>query len=353
MKRFADAHIHAQTVNDDAAIKNMLDTISCMGVTDAILLSVSDFDITQNLCMLYSKMNYKKINLRVFGAVDSLEKYITGVPYEKQAEELLDMGCDGIKMLDMKPNRRKLLKKGINDTSYDRMFDMLEERQVPVLIHAADPETFWDENPDDPHAFERGWYYGDGTFPSKQQIYNEVFEMLDKHKNLSVTFAHFFFLSNFIDEAKRVMEKYPNVKFDITPGWEMFVGFSKKIDEWHDFFEQYSDRILFGTDSCLSWKDPKTYAIKVNELVCTAISHDKSEFVMPYFNSSIIKGLDLSEDTIEKIKYKNFAAFVGEDTKPVNTDKFYAAAEEMLKNIKNDASMANSAEWLKNVLKNK
>ena len=87
------------------------------------------------------------------------------------------------------------------------------------------------------------------SFPSKKQLYDEIFRVLDAHPRLRVSFAHFFFLSNFPDEAERVMETYPNVRFDMTPGVEMYYNFDKNLDRWHDFFTKYSDRILFGTDS--------------------------------------------------------------------------------------------------------
>ena len=59
--------------------------------------------------------------------------------------------------------------------------------------------------------------------------------MLDKFPKLKITFAHFFFLSDNPDEAVRIMEKYPNALFDLTPGGEMFVNFSKDPEYWHDF----------------------------------------------------------------------------------------------------------------------
>jgi predicted TIM-barrel fold metal-dependent hydrolase len=171
--------------------------------------------------------------------------------------------------------------------------------------------------------------------------------MLDKHPHLNVTFAHFFFLSFKIDEAKRVMEKYPNVKFDLTPGHEMYLGFSQKIDEWQRFFEEYSDRILFGTDADDLNKKEKNQAL--NDLVYTALTHDKTEYEMPVFKRTV-KGLDLTDSTVKKICYDNYIKFAGDTVKPINDEFLIETAEKMLYDIKDLENAKASCEWLKTMI---
>ena len=159
--------------------------------------------------------------------------------------------------------------------------------------------------------------------------------MLDKHPRLRVTFAHFFFLSNHIEEATRVLETYPNVHFDLTPGWEMFLGFSKDIDAWQAFFEKYADRILFGTDC----NDIKDFNPQIYQLVRMAISHDKTEFKMPAYRDYYIKGLDLSEAALAKITYQNYVRFVGEPKK-VDRGALLLAAKRLLVDIEHSENEA-------------
>lgn len=349
MKKFADTHVHVKYEENEKTIA-MFDTIKSKGVTDISLLAILNFEkygCLQNLAILNYKKTYKDLKIRAFGGIDDIGMF-SHIPYERQVEALLDMGCDGIKFLNQKPDTRKLFGKGLNHESYDKMFSLLEERGTPVLIHSGDPETFWDITKVSPATIERGWFYGDGTFLSPEEIYAEDFEMLDKHPNLNVTFAHFFFLSNKMDEAVRVFEKYPNVKFDLTPGGEMFYGFSKDIDAWHDFFEKYSDRILFGTDSYTT-KDSNA---QLNDLVSKAISNSREEFSTPcYGRDFVIKGLDLSEETIDKIKYKNFVKFVGgEELVPINIDKMKQAACAILDVIKNDPGEKHNVLWIEKFL---
>ena len=349
MEGFADTHVHVKYEENDKTIA-MFDEIKSKGVTDIAiqaLVKFGDYGILQNIAALNYKMTYKGLKIRAFGNIDDIGPF-KHVPYERQAEALLDMGCDGIKMLNQKPDTRKRFGKGINHNSYDAMFSLLEERGTPVLIHSGDPEDNWDITKVSPGAVARGWFYGDGTFLTPEEIYAEDFEMLDKHPNLNVTFAHFFFLSNKLEEAIRVFEKYPNVKFDLTPGGEMFYGFSKDIDAWHDFFEKYSDRILFGTDS-FPLKDCNG---QLNDLVLKAISNNKEIFSTPcYGRDFVIRGLGLSKETVNKIKYENFVKFVGgENVAPIDVDKLKVAANEILKVINDKPEEAHNVHWINNFL---
>lgn len=350
MKRFADTHVHIQYESFDET-RAMLDQIAGMGVTDITLLALlnyHDYGPLQNLAALEIKENYSKMKVRAFGGIDDIGPF-SHIPYEKQAEGLLRMGCDGIKFLNQKPDTRKLFGKGLCHPSYDKMLSMLEERGTPVLLHSGDPETNWDITKVSPAALERGWFYGDGTFLTCEEIYEEVYQMLDKHPKLNIVIAHFFFLSNKMDEARRVLEKYPNVKFDLTPGGEMFYGFSKNIDAWHDFFEEYSDRFLFGTDSFTT----KNCNDQLHDLVLKAISNDRNEFSTPcYGRTFTIKGLDLSDETVDKITYHNFARFAGEELAPIDHEAIRKAAESIYEVYSKIGLSDYDKNFLKSILEN-
>ena len=329
-KRICDAHVHMRDFEFDKAEK-FLDLLHSIGITDVAIQALCWWNPVSNLAMLYQKANYKKMYIAAFGSIHKTDLY-KDIPFETQAENLFKVGCDGLKLLGQKPKERKVLGYGINDKRFDKMFSLMEEMGKPVLIHVNDPEKFWDITQMTEHEISRGWFYGEGTgYLSKQEIYDETFQMLDKHPNLKVCLAHFFFQSNFIDEATRIMEKYPNVSFDLTPGWEMYVGFSTKIDAWHDFFEKYADRIMYGTDSNTYKGDDNAL---IHELVRQAITHDNTEFTAPAFGGPIIKGLDLSQSAINKICMTNYDKFVGDIT-PVNMGEVLNRAEKMLADLKN------------------
>ena len=344
--KIADSHIHTE-LTDPQVVRAFLDEIKAAGATDASILALCahpDYDIVQNLSALRSKSEYDGIRIRAFGSFHETDMY-KQIPYEKQAESLLDLGCDGIKFIHMKPDCRKLFGKGIDHPDYDRALSLIEERGTPVVMHSGDPETFWDITKMTEKQIARGWYYGDGTYLPREAHYEEVFRMLDKHPRLNLSLAHFFFLSNFRDEARRVLEKYPHVRFDLTPGWEMYIGFSSDPEGWRQFFIDYGDRILFGTDS----NDNKQNNGELYRLVMTALTHDFSEYEMPVWGH-IVRGLDLPESVVEKIAYKNYIDFVGDTPRAVDESGVYSAAQRMLSDILDMPEEKTSADWLRGFL---
>ncbi|MBQ9976156.1 MAG: amidohydrolase family protein [Clostridia bacterium] len=351
MNRFADSHIHYRFLQFDK-IEAMLELMHSIGVTDACLLSLPYRGAAENLCGLYWKMKYQKMKVRTFGGPHITDRYCQ-IPYELQAEKLLDLGCDGIKIMN-DPDLRRYVGCGPNDKKFEKMFELLQERGTPINMHVNNPRFFWDN----------GMVGAD--FISFDKAHKEVLEMLDKFPKLNITFAHFMFLSDDPDEATRIMDKYPNVRFDLTPGGEMFVNFSKNPSYWHDFFTEYSTRILFGTDS----NSIKSINEGLNRMVYNALTNSHDEYVQPniYGRDWHLRGLALGNETVNRICYHNFIDFVGEP-KPVNEelfyeccqrvlddiktkpcDEFYIAGGELINDLKNDPNQTVSTAFLEKVL---
>ncbi len=317
MIKLADSHIHMRDIRF-AAVEKMLDTIYEVGVREACLLSIPYCSVAYDLSALYAKMKYKKMPVRAFGGLHLTDRY-ADIPFEKQVEAMLRLGCDGVKIMDA-PSLRRHMGVGYNAPEFEKMFALLEEKQIPVNIHVADPEEFW----------EIGGRLSDGSYISKQEMYNEIFEILDRHPNLKVCFAHFFFLSNYPEEAVRVMEKYQNVYFDLTPGTEMYYNFDNNIEFWHSFFTKYSHRILHGTD-CNTYKD---FNKELELLVYRKLSEGYDYFTQNcYGKDFVVRGLNLDEKAIEQIVYKNYFEFMGKEPKKVNEEFFYECCERVLADI--------------------
>lgn len=337
MKGFADCHIHIRGGNFDI-IEKMLDDVAGKGVTDAGLMALPYRGASENFSALYFKENYRKMNVTAFGGIHSTERYAF-VPYEKQAEKLLDLGCDGIKLIDMDADVIRVNGKCIDHEDFDKMFSLLEERNAPVLIHAGSPQECWEKPVTDDRPYEvrvkedhlslyRGGWYGKPVL-SFEEIYKACLRMLDKHPKLKVVFAHFLFLSRDIDEARRIMETYPNVSFDLTPGTDSYVHFSRQADAYHDFFEKYSNRILFGTDTN-TYKD---FNKEIHDYVYRTLKEDKV-FTAPCYGNIEIHGLGLSDRAIEDICYNNYINLIGNENRKVDVEKLYDYAEYMLREIK-------------------
>ena len=329
----ADSHIHIRFCRYDE-IKRMLDDVAAVGVTDACLLPLPYRGAAENLAALYCKMVYSKIRLRAFGGLHLTDRYAAVAP-EKQLQALLDLGIDGFKIMNA-PTSRRFMGHGFDDLRYEKMFAMLEERGLPVNMHVADPEEFWNE----------GAQYHDPSYVSKQQLYDETFTVLKRHPGLKMSFAHFFFLSNEPEEAIRVMETYPNVRFDLTPGVEMYWNFDSRIDFWHDFFTRYSTRILFGTDSNTN----KSTNQQLELLVKRKLTESRDFFTQNcYGRDFVVRGLGLSDEAAQRICHQNMIDWAGDTPRPVNEELFDDCCRRIIRDIQtqpDDPYYTAGMEWI-------
>lgn len=123
-KPFADAHIHIRDSKIDS-IRSMLCSMADMGVIHTAIQALPYRSIAENLSALYHKMTFDKMEVRAFGGFHCTDRYAE-IPYEVQFERLMELGFDGIKLLDMDPWLYLVNGHGTNHPSYDRV---LSERE--------------------------------------------------------------------------------------------------------------------------------------------------------------------------------------------------------------------------------
>lgn len=272
--------------------------------------------VLQNPLALLQKALYPDTTY-FFGGLD----YYVREPeaFGLQVERLLKMGADGFKLIETKPMVAKRIGlRSIADAAYEPVFSLLEEKQVPVTWHVADPETFWDPALAPRWAMESGWFYGDGTFPLKEDLYRDVETVLERHPKLSVTFAHLYFLAYDLERLDAFMARHPSVRVDLTPGCEMYGGFALRPGDWRQFFIRYQDRILLGTDG--GWLT----GVAMEEKIGHAAGHAKrirlflSTEEELSFDEYRVRGLCLPEEVTRKILYENFIRVTGEGPKRLN-----------------------------------
>jgi len=189
----------------------------------------------------------------VFGGLDISPLFIApdacGTMFASYVDQLLDMGCDGVKMIEGKPDMRKMLPiPPFDSPAYEPYWVKLEQEGVPLIFHVNDPEEFWDAERIPEWARSQGWFYGDGTFIDNEAQYTEVLHVLERHPDLKVIFAHFFFLSNQLPRLAGLLDRFPNMHVDLTPGIEMYYNLGRQVEQAREFFLAYQERILYGTD---------------------------------------------------------------------------------------------------------
>ena len=141
---------------------------------------------------------------------------------------------------------------------------------------------------------------------------------------LNVNFAHFFFMSGHLEWAQSLFDRYPNVRFDVTPGTEMYVDFSRRPKEFHDFFVKNQDRIFYGTDIIVR---NAHYEDQMDESV--AWIHTLRRFFETKDTVDVhgesVTGIALPEGVCRRLFVDNFMDFIG-NCAPKPVDSKAAAA---------------------------
>jgi len=314
-----DSHVHFVHPEKMSELLSLMDAVPC---TRFNLVSIPNPDATtHNPAVLYFKQHYPD-RAYISGALDYSILADTGKAAERLAEQIAALkaqGFDGLKLIEGKPQVRKLLPHPLDGPLYAGMWEALERNQFPVVFHVADPDEFWDAERCPTWARESGWDYSDGSYPSKEDLYGEVENILKRHPDLKIILAHFYFLSQDLNRAASFLDIHPTVCFDLAPHIDMYRDFSSDHKMARDFFLRYQDRIIYGTDT-----DTRTLArgpdgVRFTQAVplrIRAFLESEGEFTIT--NGKCYHGLDLSREVLEKIYATNFERMYGACPAPIN-----------------------------------
>ena len=176
-----DSHVHFVHPGKMNEILAIMDAVPCECFN---LVCIPNPDATtHNPAALFFKENHPD-RTYISGALDyNVLSNVESAP-KKLAEQVHAMksgGFDGLKLIEGKPQVRKLLPYPLDGELYSEMWTALENTRFPVVFHVADPDEFWDVENCPAWARESGWDYSDGSFPSKEDLYREVEHILQRN----------------------------------------------------------------------------------------------------------------------------------------------------------------------------
>ena len=327
MRKIIDSHLHISKWGEPDYISCFDSYFENQGVHAINICSIPiNFSNVCNNIML-GLFKLARPNTYIHGGIDFLSIPIDNMPSDMdsvaQYKELMEIGFDGIKMLEGKPTEHKRVGKNLNHAEFNKLYAQMQEDGTHLLMHVNDPDEFWDLSRAPQWAIDHGWTYTDGTYSSYEEVKRQTIQVLKDYPNLHLTLAHFFFCSKEPEILEELFEKYPNLCVDITAGGEMYVEFEKNPAYFEEFFKKYSDRIIFGTDR--SYLCDEKYANWLFNLVTTYVGTDKTT---NSFDNKELKGLGLDTDMADNILFANFERRVGKEPKPINKEKFKAYIEK-------------------------
>ncbi len=221
----------------------------------------------------------------------------------KQLEEDVKNGANGLKIFknlgfSVKDVNGKRVT--IDDPRLDAIWEKCGELKIPVIIHTADPEPFW-ENEDEHN--ER--WLEIKTHPERKRsatdpapwetLIEEQHRMFMKHPKTTFIAAHFGWYANNLNKLDSLLTQMPNVVVEFGA---VIAELGRQPRAAKKLFEKYQDRILFGKDSWV----PEEYATYFRVL-------ETEDEYFPYHKKYHafwrMYGMGLPDEILKKVYYKN------------------------------------------------
>ncbi len=220
-----------------------------------------------------------------------------------QLEKDVNKGANGLKIyksqtMDARDRNGNRIR--INDPRIAAVFEKCGELGIPVLIHSADPKPFWDKHDNNNERWLelklRSRRKRDSkTTGSWETIIAEQHAIFKKHKNTKFINAHLGWFGNDLATLGKLMDEMPNMYTEIGA---VIAELGRQPRNAKKFLTKYQDRVMFGKDY---WK-PEEYYTYFRVL-------ESNDEYFPYYKRYHafwkMYGLDLSDDVLKKIYYKN------------------------------------------------
>jgi predicted TIM-barrel fold metal-dependent hydrolase len=188
----------------------------------------------------------------------------------------------------------------LDDPALDPVWAACARLGIPVFIHTADPQEFW--QPID-YRNER-WLelalfprrrYPPEQFPSFEQLMTERDAMLRRNPRTTFVIAHLGWHANDLGRLAKLMTELPNVHTEVGA---VLYDIGRQPRAARDFFVRFQDRILFGKDSFQPEEYP--YYWRVFET-----RDDYFDYYRDYHASWKLYGIDLPDEVLKKVYYAN------------------------------------------------
>ena len=188
----------------------------------------------------------------------------------------------------------------IDDPDLDPVWDALARLDVPVFIHTAEPQEFfqpldmknerWLELSLFPDR--RNYQPGQVTF---EELMTERDNVFRKHPKTRFLAAHFGWHANDLARAAKMLDAFPNVTVELGA---VLYDLGRQPRAAREFFIKYQDRILFGKDSYQP--DEYPYYWRVFET-----GDEYFDYYRNYHAFWKLYGMSLPDDVLKKVYYKN------------------------------------------------
>lgn len=219
----------------------------------------------------------------------------------------IDMGAQGLKIwklfgLSVRDHEGQVV--AVDDERLDPVWEAAADLRIPVLIHVADPVSFFDPIDISNERYEElqahpDWQFPSPPFPAFQKIMDDFSNLVHRHSETIFIGAHVGCYAENLAWVSDLLEACPNLYVDISGrinelGRQPFT--SKK------FFLKHAERILFGIDEPASLDWYRLY-YRFLETEDEYFSYEPAESYSK--GRWRIYGLGLPDEVLRKVYYEN------------------------------------------------
>ncbi len=299
---FIDVHNHQWNLSEQA-IPGLLSDMDKMNM--AVMVNLSGGNGSKLQGMTTSIRSAAPNRFIVFANVDFDGVGTTNWTAQavKQLEEDVKNGARGLKVfknLGFSVTDHSGKRVPVDDPRLDPIWKKCGELKIPVLIHTADPKSFWDPVDD-----QNERWLELKTHPRRKRSANdpapwetliqEQHRMFKKHPHTTFIAAHFGWYPNDLAKLGSLLDEMPNVMVEFGA---VIAELGRQPRAASAFFEKYQDRILFGKDSWVPG-EYNTY-FRVLETEDEYFPYHKK-----YHAFWRLYGMGLPDSILKKIYYKN------------------------------------------------
>lgn len=304
---FIDVHNHQANMPSPQALEALITEMEKLNMAVMVNLSGRGFGAgldhigksLETIKKYYPKRFVVFTNID-FGGIDDPEWQARMV---KRLEDDVKKGAQGLKIyksLGMRDRDKAGNRIRIDDPRIDPIWAKCGELGIPVLIHSADPKSFW--SPMD--SLNERWLelkthegrQRSNTDPAPwEQIIQEQHNMFKKHPKTKFINAHMGWYPNDLEKLGQLLDEIPNMYVEIGA---VIAELGRQPHTARNFMIKYQDRVMFGKDS---WQ-PEEYTTYFRVL-------ETADEYFPYHKRYHafwrMYGLELPDEVLKKIYYKN------------------------------------------------
>jgi predicted TIM-barrel fold metal-dependent hydrolase len=188
----------------------------------------------------------------------------------------------------------------IDDPDLDPVWAACARLNLPVFIHTADPQEFFEPiDMKNERWLELSLFgdrrYQDPKYPRFEELMAERDRMFKRNPKTKFVMAHLGWHANDLARLGTLLDAMPNVSTEVGA---VLYDIGRQPRAAREFFIKYQDRVLFGKDSFQPEEYP--YYWRVFET-----ADEYFDYYRDYHAFWKLYGIDLPDEVLKKLYYKN------------------------------------------------